>query len=358
MLDETGLWRDVTGAAVVARRQRSSAPTGVAEVAALLGADGVRRDRGERERRRVLRRRGALARVAGGTRRPGGARRAERSAGARRLRVASRGRAAGRLLLRRVPRPDRGGRRGRARAVRRRDGEPRLDASARARAPWRSSSVPHQRAVTHTQAFCGAVVAALARVGGAHVRPGARQRAARLPEQVEATIAACTALGRRGGARWTSTTAIVFGSGPGWAAALEAALLLKEVAGIPAEGVETREGATSAMMALAARRLSRSACRPAPTTRCSPRRRRPAPARGAPVLRAPGGRHRDRRLAAVSDLPRRRRRSAHDRARTRARRRPAGVDGRVLPRRETHAHEPRPRRDRLRQRLRRARTAA
>ena len=42
----------------------------------------------------------------------------------------------------------------------------------------------------------------------------------------------------------------MFGSGPAWAAALEAALLLKEVAGIPAEGVETREGATSAMMAL------------------------------------------------------------------------------------------------------------
>ena len=44
--------------------------------------------------------------------------------------------------------------------------------------------------------------------------------------------------------------AIAFGSGPGWASALESALLLKEVAGVPAEGVETREGATSAMMAL------------------------------------------------------------------------------------------------------------
>ena len=47
-----------------------------------------------------------------------------------------------------------------------------------------------------------------------------------------------------------ATNAIAFGSGPAWAAALEAALLLKEVAGVPTEGVETREGATSAMMAL------------------------------------------------------------------------------------------------------------
>jgi fructoselysine-6-P-deglycase FrlB-like protein len=44
--------------------------------------------------------------------------------------------------------------------------------------------------------------------------------------------------------------AVAFGSGAGWAAALETALLLKEVAGIPAEGVETREGATSSMYAL------------------------------------------------------------------------------------------------------------
>ena len=53
---------------------------------------------------------------------------------------------------------------------------------------------------------------------------------------------------RRSG--WTPADAVVFGSGPAWAAALEAALLLKEVSGMPAEGVETREGATSTMMAL------------------------------------------------------------------------------------------------------------
>ena len=44
---------------------------------------------------------------------------------------------------------------------------------------------------------------------------------------------------------------IVVGGGPAWAAALELALMLKEVSRIPAEGVETREGATSAMFGLA-----------------------------------------------------------------------------------------------------------
>jgi len=48
----------------------------------------------------------------------------------------------------------------------------------------------------------------------------------------------------------TPRAAVVFGTGHGLVAASEAALLLKEVAGIPAEGMETREGATSGMYAL------------------------------------------------------------------------------------------------------------
>ena len=40
------------------------------------------------------------------------------------------------------------------------------------------------------------------------------------------------------------------GGGAAWAGALEAALTLKEIARVPAEGVETREGATSAMFGL------------------------------------------------------------------------------------------------------------
>ena len=48
----------------------------------------------------------------------------------------------------------------------------------------------------------------------------------------------------------TPRAAVVFGTGHGLVAASEAALLLKEVAGVPAEGMETREGATSGMYAL------------------------------------------------------------------------------------------------------------
>ena len=47
--------------------------------------------------------------------------------------------------------------------------------------------------------------------------------------------------------------AIAVGGGTAWAAALELALMLKEISRIPAEGVETREGATSAMFGLAPR---------------------------------------------------------------------------------------------------------
>ena len=95
----------------------------------------------------------------------------------------------------------------------------------------------------------------------------------------------------------------MFGSGPAWAAALEAALLLKEVSGIPAEGVETREGATSAMMALAARSARAQPPGRRPRIRCSTRRRRSAPAGARRVLRAPAGGTADRRLAAVTTFP-------------------------------------------------------
>jgi glucosamine 6-phosphate synthetase-like amidotransferase/phosphosugar isomerase protein len=58
----------------------------------------------------------------------------------------------------------------------------------------------------------------------------------------------------------TPTAAIAYGTGPAWAAALETALLVKEVARIPCEGVETREGVTAAMTGLST------------GPRCSPRR--------------------------------------------------------------------------------------
>ena len=111
--------------------------------------------------------------------------------------------------------------------------------------------VQARQAVTHTQAYCGAAMTALA-IWSRYTADVALDRALRdLPGIMVRLI--------EGAESWAEAeasslrdlrAAVAFGSGPGWAAALEAALLLKEVAGIPAEGVETREGATSAMYAL------------------------------------------------------------------------------------------------------------
>jgi glucosamine--fructose-6-phosphate aminotransferase (isomerizing) len=162
-------------------------------------------------------------------------------------------------------------------------------------------SVPSQRAVTHTQAFCGGVVAALA-VWAAVTADAALEAALRrLPQELDRTIAeARTWVDEIAGI--DAETAIVVGSGPAWAAALEAALLLKEVAGIPAEGVETREGATSAMMALRPGALALSL----PTGAEEPllvEAEEICAGRGATVVRAPIPAGADRRLAAVSTFP-------------------------------------------------------
>ena len=100
-----------------------------------------------------------------------------------------------------------------------------------------------------------------------------------------------------------AANAIAFGSGAGWAAALEAALLLKEVAGVPAEGVETREGATSAMMALRPGDLVLSLPTRGPTTSSSPRRRRSVPGRGRGCSARRSPPSPTRRLAAITTFP-------------------------------------------------------
>ena len=97
------------------------------------------------------------------------------------------------------------------------------------------------------------------------------------------------------------TAAVVFGSGAAWAAALEGALLLKEVAAIPAEGVETREGTTSAMYALGPGHLVVSL--PTAEGTLLEEAERTCAARGATVIRAPGGDLSDQRLSAVTAFP-------------------------------------------------------
>ena len=155
-----------------------------------------------------------------------------------------------------------------------------------------------QRAVTHTQAFCGAVVAALA-IWAEVTSDAALARALdALPGVVASSLVATK--------QWLDTVgeldpvvAIAFGSGPGWASALEAALLLKEVAGVPTEGVETREGATSAMMALQPGHLVLSL--PTGVDPLLDEAEAICRSRGATVLRAPASAA-DRRLAAITSF--------------------------------------------------------
>jgi fructoselysine-6-P-deglycase FrlB-like protein len=159
--------------------------------------------------------------------------------------------------------------------------------------------VLHQRAVTHTQAFCGAVAAALAMWAELTSDEGLLRALRDLPEAVASSLELTRA--------WLvgldvpdPAVAVAFGSGPGWASALEAALLLKEVAGVPAEGVETREGATSAMMALRLGHLVLSL--PTGDDPLLEEAERICARRGATVIRAPTPDHVDRRLAAVTSF--------------------------------------------------------
>jgi len=161
-------------------------------------------------------------------------------------------------------------------------------------------SVAHQRAVTHTQAFCGGVAAALA----VWAEITADIELARELDGLAPTVAGLL----EPACEWAESvhhldpaTAIAFGSGPAWASALEAALLLKEVAGIPTEGVETREGATSAMMALRPGHLVLSL--PASADPLLEEAEEICRARGATVLRAPSVTAADRRLSAITSHP-------------------------------------------------------
>lgn len=134
--------------------------------------------------------------------------------------------------------------------------ESRVGAGAGGRACY---TVLHQRAPTHTQVVCGGTATALALWGRASADRALLSAVDRLPELAAAAVArarswmedetALAAVPAR------PRAAVAFGSGSAWSGALEAALLLKEVAGIPAEGVETREAATSSMYALGAEDL-------------------------------------------------------------------------------------------------------
>jgi fructoselysine-6-P-deglycase FrlB-like protein len=162
--------------------------------------------------------------------------------------------------------------------------------------------VGEQQTETHTQAYCGNLAAVLA-VWAAVTRDGELARSltgapsvlARLIEEAEewASEAADVA--------GEPSAAVAFGSGPAWAAALEAALLLKEVAALPAEGLETREGATSGMYALGEGKLAVSL--PTGDDDVIAEAEETCRRTGAAVLRLPGGDALDPRLAGLSTFP-------------------------------------------------------
>lgn len=162
--------------------------------------------------------------------------------------------------------------------------------------------VAHQRAVTHTQAFCGNVLAALMIWADVTRDDGLRRAVAAAPQACARALA--------GAQEWAEgaaveagapAAAVAFGTGPAWAAALEAALLLKEVARVPAEGVETREGATSAMTGLAPGHLVLS-LRTADDALAA-EAEEICRSTGAVVLSVPGGVETDRRLSAITTFP-------------------------------------------------------
>jgi fructoselysine-6-P-deglycase FrlB-like protein len=164
--------------------------------------------------------------------------------------------------------------------------------------------VEHQRAVTHTQALAGAYGAGLALWAGVTGDGGLRALLAGAPDAASRAVAEAEAWGaeqERTLAPALPPAAIVAGGGPAWAAALELALMLKEISRIPAEGVETREGATSAMFGLAPGHLMVS-LDPAGEAHGDEAVRLCAAA-GATTLRFPAAAVADPRLAMITTLP-------------------------------------------------------
>ena len=121
--------------------------------------------------------------------------------------------------------------------------------------------VRSQDAITHTQAYTGNVLAGLLAWGRA---AGSALDLRDVPAVVHDNLRAARTWVDALKLPVRTTAGIVFGSGGGWPAALETALLLKEIASLLTEGMETREGATSPSTR-SATRTSRSPCRPTTT---------------------------------------------------------------------------------------------
>ncbi len=163
-------------------------------------------------------------------------------------------------------------------------------------------TVPTHRAVTHTGDFCAATAAALSIWS---MVTGDKELAAavdKLPETTRrsAGLALDWSQNELLGLDLPSTV-VPFGSGPAWTAALEAALMVKEIAGISGEGLETREAATSALTATGPGHLF--VALPTGDDCYIEEACRLATIRGARALSAPGGPLADPRVSPVTTFP-------------------------------------------------------
>jgi len=162
--------------------------------------------------------------------------------------------------------------------------------------------VPSQQSVTHSQAFCGAIAAALSIWATASDDATLAAAASSAPDACSRAIELTLAWAREQLPEIDSPDAgAVFGSREAWAAALEGALVIKEVARIPCEGVETREGATSVTTSMGPSHLLLTL--PTGDNTLLDEAEQICLSRGAQVLRAPGGDLAPPSVVAITTFP-------------------------------------------------------
>lgn len=161
--------------------------------------------------------------------------------------------------------------------------------------------VSRQQVETHTQAYIGNVALVLALLAELANDDGLTHSVMHAPGASGSALDAAIPWAGELDTGWVPRTVVSFGTGTAWAGALEAALLLKELAGIPSEGLETREGATSGMYALSHDDAVLSL--PTPGDRHVREAEDVCARTGARVLRAPDGEIHAARLAPVTTFP-------------------------------------------------------
>jgi fructoselysine-6-P-deglycase FrlB-like protein len=163
-------------------------------------------------------------------------------------------------------------------------------------------AVHRHKAVTHTQAFCSAVAGVLSIWSRLSGDRGLADAVAGAGDAAELAVeAAETWFGEHGASVATPTASVAYGTGPAWAAAMEAALLIKEIARVPCEGSEAREAATAAMTGLLPEHLVVGL--PVAHDPFAKEVGEVCSALGAAVIALPGGELADPRLSAITTFP-------------------------------------------------------